>query len=373
MLKLFFQTTGVLVHYNYALPYYLIRTGRVKEVHLLTSIFSILMGGSHYIKSEKNIKFRISKFGVNFVDTPKIMKLFEKILVKHMTLGHYDVIHLNSCDETIKGLLDILVPKIFVLHGSPDYMNKERVHLLERLHSKVNCFVAPSMFAARKLYEVCGIKPEYVIHHGVDLEIFNPRSYSKDTAKRILRIPSYNKTVLWNARMSPEKKLETLVHALPLIVKDFKDVLVLIKTRAVNKNYEAKILRLVDKLKLRKYIFFDRSWTPLIQMPVYYRAADVFINTSITEAFGSLTMLEAMACGLPTIANNSSSNPEALGDGGLLYNTNDPNDLAEKLLKVLVDDNLAKILSYKAQERIKRGLTLQRQAEEYVKLYYSLK
>lgn len=368
-----FQTVGILVHYNYALPFYLIRIRGVREIHLLSSIFPIFMGGWHYfIKSRGRIKLKIMRCGIDLIDSRKIMRLLEEIVVKRSASEHFDVIHLNSYYKTIDVFLKARIPKIFVLHGSLDFANEVHRESLGELYSKVDAFVVVSMHAANKLYEVLGLKPDRVIHHGVDVEVFNPTSYPRNISKEKLGIPACKKVVLWSARMSPEKRLETLILALPYVIKDFKDFLVLVKTRTINKSYEAKILRLVSMLRVNNYIIFDKSRTPLLQMPVYYRAADVFVNTSITEAFGSLTMLEAMACGTPTIANNASSNPEALGDGGLLYDTDDPNDLAEKLLKVLVDDKLAKILSRKAYDRIKRELTLRKQAEEYVRLYSSL-
>jgi glycosyltransferase involved in cell wall biosynthesis len=218
---------------------------------------------------------------------------------------------------------------------------------------------------------LCGFKPDAVLHHGVDIGIFNPTSYSRNVAKKMLGIPADKKVILWNARMSPEKRLETLINALPHVVKELKNVLLLVKTRTIDKSYENKILKLIDKLKINKHVVFDTGWASFIRMPVYYRAADVYVNTSITEAFGSLSMLEAMACGTPTVANNANSNPEALGNGGLLYD-NDPHDLAEKLLRVLTDNKLANLLSYKAYKRVSRELTLYQVAKKYVELYSSL-
>jgi glycosyltransferase involved in cell wall biosynthesis len=232
--------------------------------------------------------------------------------------------------------------------------------------------VTVSFYAARVLREKCGFEPTHVIHHGVDVELFNPLIYTRDNARRLLGLPLNKKIILWNARLSPEKKIETLLYALACMVKELKDILVIVKTRAIVKDYEIKIKKIINMLDLSMNVVFDKGWTPLNNMPVYYRAADIYVNTSITEAFGSLTMLEAMACGIPTIANNASSNPEALGDGGLLYDTNDPYDLAEKILRVLTDDKMAKKLSYKAYKRIKKELTLTNTAKRYIELYSSL-
>src|SRR5215216_782101 len=53
-----------------------------------------------------------------------------------------------------------------------------------------------------------------------------------------------------------------------------------------------------------------------------YQAADLYVTPSYYEGFG-LTALEAMACGVPTIAANRTSFPEVVGDGGLLVEIDD--------------------------------------------------
>jgi glycosyltransferase involved in cell wall biosynthesis len=244
--------------------------------------------------------------------------------------------------------------------------------MLEDVYTKVDAFVTVSNHAAYTLREKCGFEPTHVIYHGVDVELFNPLSYAKAVARATLGLPQRKKIILWNARLLPEKRLETLIYALPYVVKEFKDVVVVVKTRAVVKDYEVKIRSIIKRLNLNAYIMFEKGWIPWIKLPIYYWASDLYVNTSLTEAFGSLAMLEAMACGTPTIANNASSNPEALGVGGFLYDKDDSRDLAEKILKILTDERLSMLLSYKASKRVLEELTLQKVSEKYLKLYKSI-
>jgi glycosyltransferase involved in cell wall biosynthesis len=331
------------------------------------------MGGYYYIsRAWKKIKVYLSRTGVGFIDELKYVKLIRERLMKRIAAKQrYDVVHLNST-EALSQLSGVKIPKLFVLHGSPDYADKQTCKMLGDVYSKVDAFVAVSRHAAYMLREKCGFEPTHVIHHGVEVELFNPLRYAKDHARAMLGLPQDKRVILWNARLSPEKRLETLIYALPKVVKEVKDVVVMVKTRAVVKNYEVKIRSIIRKLNLGAHVIFDKGWTPWVKMPMYYRASDLYVNTSVTEAFGSLTMLEAMACGIPTIANNASSNPEALGNGGLLYDKDDSYDLAEKILKVLTDERLSMLLSYKASMRVLKELTLQKVSEKYVKLYNSL-
>ena len=71
-----------------------------------------------------------------------------------------------------------------------------------------------------------------------------------------------------------------------------------------------------------------------------YRAADVFAFPSLYEGFG-LPVLEAMACGTPVVAANSSSLPEVAGDAALLVDPGDVGALAEALERVLFGASLA--------------------------------
>jgi glycosyltransferase involved in cell wall biosynthesis len=375
-MRILFEPIGVLVHYNFALPHYLSRLAEVTEIHLLAGLFPIIMGGHYYISrsSRRKLKIILYRSGVDFFDKFDFSNMFENDTLKYVIQKCHqqiDIIHLNTT-EHLNVFTKLKIPKLFVLHGSPDYIDEHGCKALEDVCSKVEAFVVVSFYAARMLREKCDFEPTHVIHHGVDIELFNPLTYTRDHARRLLGFPLNKKIILWNARLSPEKKIETLLYALPYVIKEFKDILVIIKTRAIDKVYEIKTKKIINRLNLSMYVILDKGWTPLNNMPAYYRAADIYINTSTTEAFGSLTMLEAMACGIPTIANNASSNPEALGDGGFLYNTNDPNDLAEKILRVLTDDKLAKKLSYKAYKRIKKELTLTNIVKKYVELYSSL-
>ena len=53
------------------------------------------------------------------------------------------------------------------------------------------------------------------------------------------------------------------------------------------------------------------------ELPLWYNIADIFAYPSLYEGFG-LPALEAMACGTPVIASNTSSLPEVVGDAGIL-------------------------------------------------------
>jgi glycosyltransferase involved in cell wall biosynthesis len=84
-----------------------------------------------------------------------------------------------------------------------------------------------------------------------------------------------------------------------------------------------------------------------------YSNATAFICTSLYEGFG-IPLLEAMACGCPVIAAETSSVPEVVGDAALLFDPEDLEDLARQLDRVISGKSLRAGLIERGQLRATR-------------------
>ena len=100
-----------------------------------------------------------------------------------------------------------------------------------------------------------------------------------------------------------------------------------------------QIFARVTKLGLANDVLFP-GFVPGKELPWFYRAAELFVYPSLFEGFG-LPVLEALACGTPTIASATSSLPEVAGDAALLVNPEDTRDLADAMGQVLSNPALA--------------------------------
>lgn len=108
-------------------------------------------------------------------------------------------------------------------------------------------------------------------------------------------------------------------------------------------------------------------------MDDFYRELDVYINTSVHEGI-PMTILEAMARGLPVIAPKVGGIPEVVRDGveGFLVQGRDPQAFAEKCLLLQMDRKLRNRMSQAARSRVVRDFSVERMTEEYVKVYRRL-
>jgi len=370
-MRILFQSIGVLVQYNWALPYYMSRR-EVKLVNL-TNALSYLMGGYYYhLKAPKSLIPLFANTGL--AQLSPLDRYVGSLLCIERFATNFDVIHLNNPNDPVTWkLLKVDAPKLFVLHGSLDVIDERRAKIvcrrLKEINSIVDAFVAASHHAAGTVRKWCGFMP-LVIHHGVDTSIFNPYNISRHEARKRLCFPYNRKIILWVGRIDPVKNLSMALRALEKIVKEDRDVLLLVKGRAVDEQHFKYILKLLKNLDVANHVRFDIKWSPNMTMIYYYRTADIYVHTSFSEAFGSLTLLEAMASGTPVIANNASSIPEAVGDAGLLINSE--GELAEKVLEVLHNDKLKEELSSRGSIRVLKNFSLEIVARNYLRLYSDL-
>jgi glycosyltransferase involved in cell wall biosynthesis len=90
--------------------------------------------------------------------------------------------------------------------------------------------------------------------------------------------------------------------------------------------------RLVETLGLSEVVHF--IYCSDSDLPLMYRAADVFVSLSRYEGFG-LPVLEAMASGIPVVAANCTSLPEVVGNAGILVNPDDTDEIAGAIIAVI--------------------------------------
>jgi len=127
-----------------------------------------------------------------------------------------------------------------------------------------------------------------------------------------------------------------------------------------------EILAEAERLELQDSVRF-LGRVPIDDLVGLYNAASVFVYPSLYEGFG-LPVLEAMACGCPVVASNTSSLPEVVGEAGMMVDPYDVRHLADTIQQILEDPNLAHDMCQWGLAQA-RQFTWQRCAQETAAVY----
>lgn len=181
-----------------------------------------------------------------------------------------------------------------------------------------NVFVALTSQAEKWAKRVgFGVKVD-MIPNGVDLEKFNPRVKPK-------KINLAKPIILCASALAPSKRIDLTIRAVEKLKKASLLVLGDGDLRDELKNLGAKLLK-------NRFLLIRVEHE---EMPVYYRAADLFTMVSVPwEAFG-IVYVEAMASGLPVVATDTEARREIIGKAGLFVNPENINEYSKNLERAL--------------------------------------
>lgn len=172
--------------------------------------------------------------------------------------------------------------------------------------------VAVSDQAKKIFIEVIGYPEKTLtIYNMLDIESINKKS--------LLPCPAVKKrfTIISVARLIPAKGHDVLLRAVKRLNEDGLEFDLWILGTGYISAYEKSLREYAEKNNLTNVTFFGRQLNPYC----YMSQADVYICSSSIEGF-SISVAEAMACGLPVIATKCTGPTEILDDGkyGIMIN-----------------------------------------------------
>jgi glycosyltransferase involved in cell wall biosynthesis len=325
--------------------------------------FSILLpksGGQLYLSFPNyfRIKSILKKEKINIVHT-MIPTPSSVILIKAAkSLGIKVVAHSHAQPEN----LFLHFPKFLPIKS----INELFYRYMIWIYNKADILICPSKFAERAL-EKRDLRTEIIIiSNGVDILKFRRINNEKFIKK--FRIPNDCKKLVFVGRLDPEKKVDTLIKAMPYVLKKYEKVHAIIVGFG---NMEKSLKKLVKKLKLGKEITFCGKVSN-DEVVMAHSSGDIFILPSLSELEG-MSVLESMSCGNPILIANSkeSASVDFVDGNGFLFKPEDPKDLAEKALKLLKNEELRESMALRSFEN-SRHYDINKSVDKLEKLYYSL-
>jgi len=249
---------------------------------------------------------------------------------------------------------------------SPESFRRKKRARYAQLARDADHVIAVSESTRRGLLEFLGADEARitVIPEGVTAD-FSPRPAEEQRDVRA-KYRLERDFVLFVGAISRRKNVATLLRAFAVVAEKTDLDLVLVGRPGFG--HEAEMAPL-ETLAIADHLHTP-GFVPDADLPALYSAASVFAFPSLYEGFG-IPLLEAMACGTPIVASNTSSIPEVVGEAGILVPPTQPDQLAEAIIRAAQDESIRERLRRLGLERVKE-FTWERAARQTLEVYRRL-
>ncbi|HEX8598256.1 MAG TPA: glycosyltransferase family 1 protein [Chloroflexia bacterium] len=299
---------------------------------------------------------------------------WEQLILPGAALRHrLDLLH---CPVNVRPVLSPC-PTVVTIHDLVFLRSPESFHPAKRRYLSAMTgwsarhaahVIAVSESTRRDVIELLGVRPGRVttVHNGVG-EQFRPISAAEREAFRAQQGIT-GRVVLYVGTLEPRKNLPLLIRAFATLAENPAAEDVRLYIGGSKGWYYDEIFATAERVGLTRsgqVTFLGR--VPDEQLPLWYNVATVVAYPSLYEGFG-LPALEAMSCGTPVLASNTSALPEVVGGGGLLLDPGDERAWLEAMQRVLSDEQLRAELAARALGQA-AGFGWDRSARETVAVY----
>ncbi len=227
--------------------------------------------------------------------------------------------------------------------------------------------ITPSKWWKNELIKIYNLTQDKVVvtYEGVDDKF----KFKKESSSNVLDKFKIKKPfVIYTGSLYPHKNADRLLGAIIRINREKKIKLNLVLVCARNfflKRFEKKVKDKKAESLVKLIGFVDDK-----DLVALYKEAEAFVFPSLLEGFG-LTGLEAMSLGLPTICSSASCLPEVYGQAVAYFDPLDINDMVEKIIQVVSDDDFKKCLTKAGFKKVKE-YSWNKMAKETLMIYKSV-
>jgi glycosyltransferase involved in cell wall biosynthesis len=198
----------------------------------------------------------------------------------------------------------------------------------------------------RRAQQIVPIPPERIVQFpwGLRPGLFTP-------AGEKLNLPFHDENFLFICTRSwePIYGISVLLQAFELAVKRAPHLRLLLIGHG---SQESEVLSFIENRELEDRVLIPGA-VSVAEMPSYFRSADAYISCAESDG-ASLSLLEAMATGLPVIVADNSSNREWVreGENGWLGTIGSPESFADKMLAAAAQGAASRTLVSTSNQRI---------------------
>lgn len=283
----------------------------------------------------------------------------------------FDLVHTHLFQSEILGRIGILFAKIpfYIVsyHNTEEFLhNRFWAKMARYTTSRANQVITISDAVKRYLIEKVGVSEGKVkmIYYGLEI-VDSANNYREDIRSKN-KIGRDDPLIGMIARYAPQKGHRFLLEAMTYVLKEVPEAKLFLAGHD-EKKLKDSLEDYAKQLKIRPNVILSE-----FQYDVYtlLREFDVFILSSLWEGFG-LVLLEAMAAEKPIVASNVGPVPEIVIDNetGFLFPAKEPRIMAEKIIFLLKNKEIAKEMGRSGRRRLEEHFTLEKMIKETESVY----
>ena len=281
-----------------------------------------------------------------------------------------DVIHAHDFEAVHIGLMLKIAfrkPLVFTVHRTPKEPDpslpkrdaKSCFFSLMQRSGLVDMIVAPSEAYKQHVLDE-GFESDKVtrIYHGIPVRKLEVMGNKSGVLERF-RLDPADEVVLCPIRLDPHKGPDLIIEAAALVTQRLANRrLVFVIAGSGSSNYRSTLQRIATEKGVTDIVRLGASDGKDVlpdEMPTLYRRARLCVLPSRREGFGQV-LLEAAVFKRPVIGANTGGIREIIKsfETGLLFNRDEPEDLASQLCRLLEDDSLGHLLAARATAQVIR-------------------
>lgn len=304
-------------------------------------------------------------------------------IARHLRKEHFDTVHIHNLTQYVP-IVHLICPNIQIaLHMHCLWLTQQHrptmTHRVQRADIILGCS-QEIVTLARQAFPDAASRCHSLLN-GVDTNRFAPSDR-----------PNEPHTLLFVGRVSPEKGLHVLLDAMPRILQEFPDTVLHIvglrsvcppeyivsvshdpKVKALQRFYEGTDYQEYIDSQVKRLPGSSVIWhnvVPQRQLLEYFHRASVLTMPSLSEAL-PMTVLEAMSTATPVVASDVGGISQVVRheNTGLLVDSDESEELAQSVVRVMKDQALASRLGDNAREFILNNCAWERVAARLLDIY----
>lgn len=297
-----------------------------------------------------------------------LIKLYEfPVLMAAVIRENPDILHIyhNTDDKFMAAVIGrILGKKVTIRKNMQNAAQPRMGRMINRFNYFLSDIVVSIFSDGIAELENEGVSPEKIAHipNGKDIGKYKMERHE---ARKKLGIAE-NEFIIGNiSRLDPLKNHETIVYALPELVKTGKKVKFIIVGDHSSDDYRKKLISIAEELGVNENVVFLGYREDVHEI---LPAFDVFVHPSLSDGLPG-AVLEAMCAGLPIVASDAGGTKDLLEGCGIMLPAKDSKAFADALKKLMADPELRAEYGKKAQKAAGNKFSMDRMLQGYEEMF----